>query len=75
MNYRVDEIFRLVTSLVEKSTQTTEKLDSMDKKLDSVDNKLEILSGQFGDVVSKVIEHEKRIGTIEAAQDGPPQVH
>ena len=70
LNYRIGEIFRLVTNLVEQGKEHGQKLGGIDQKISALDRKVDLINGQLTDVIDKVLSHENRISVIEES-NGP----
>lgn len=78
-NYRINEILRLVTNLVEQGQEHSailkehsailkdhsSILKEQGQKLDNLTGKVDVMSGQLGGGVKKVISHEERLTVAE----------
>lgn len=65
IGYRINEIFRLVTTLVEQGNEHSQILNEHSQKLDNLAQKVDTMSGQLTDVAAKVISHEDRLTVAE----------
>lgn len=72
IGYRINEIFRLVTILVEQGNEHSQILNEHSQILnehsqilDNLAQKVDTVSGQLTDVAAKVISHEDRLTVAE----------
>ena len=62
LNYRINEIFRIVTTLLEKSNEHDKKFDNLEGRFDRLEQKFDVLSAQvtesgFGRSKTQVGKH------------------
>ena len=79
IGYRINEIFRLVTTLVEQGKEQGQTLKEHGEtlkehgqilrehgqKLDNLTQKVDTMSGQLTNVAAKVVSHEDRLTVAE----------